>query len=416
MNYLSWDYYTVVNGYKLHSFYPKINGTDRHLYRSFWTKINLLILSLQDPDCTWVMWADDDTIVMNSNVTLDSIIAEYTSEVHDAAVIVPYENVHNLVNNGVFFIKRSALGASFMSRWCYVRDAGNVFADSFFDQGEMIHLMGLPEFGPYVVLAPQFSFNAYYTVFASETTYHPQKSLLLHYPGWIYTRRGAIPSCSGILNHHAIEVLGNASRYKFCEGFRDVVECFETTCRKGIREKRHPPLEIRVVAREMCIITPAKKYDPSPNMVTIDKRQCPNCSFHPLPDDDPHDGSLPTSFMLKVAYFCTWTIYPLDDCFSHVLSRKNLLALASDTVVVMGEDSITNSSATGFVAVRGKDTLGIKFLKQYALFRLLHNSDASFPADPASMLHALGSSQQFARQSIKVRSGGALCPLRQEKL
>jgi hypothetical protein len=90
-----------------------------------WSKIRAVQRLLTDPeyDCDWVVWLDSDTLVMNSNIKLESLIPSDKS-----ADLVITEDRSFVFSSGVWMMRKSEWSLTFLEEWWnskgYVRSAG----------------------------------------------------------------------------------------------------------------------------------------------------------------------------------------------------------------------------------------------------------------------------------------------------
>jgi hypothetical protein len=90
-----------------------------------WSKIRAVQRLLNDPeyDCEWVVWLDSDTLVMNSNVKLESLLPA-----DESANLVITEDHSFLFSSGVWMMRKSEWSLKFLEEWWnskgYVRSAG----------------------------------------------------------------------------------------------------------------------------------------------------------------------------------------------------------------------------------------------------------------------------------------------------
>lgn len=82
---------------------------DKCEYNVYWCKMYLVLDALKTGKYEYVMWLDSDTIVKNSNISLDSIVNMYSSDIY-----ITMDNGRSIYNAGVFMIKNSPIGISYM--------------------------------------------------------------------------------------------------------------------------------------------------------------------------------------------------------------------------------------------------------------------------------------------------------------
>jgi hypothetical protein len=90
-----------------------------------WSKIKAVKRLFTDPayDCDWVVWLDSDTLVMNSNIKLESLIPA-----DESANLVITEDHSFMFSSGVWMMRKSEWSVKFLEEWWnskgYVRSAG----------------------------------------------------------------------------------------------------------------------------------------------------------------------------------------------------------------------------------------------------------------------------------------------------
>lgn len=90
-----------------------------------WSKIRAVQRLLTDPeyDCDWVVWMDADTLIMNSNIKLESLLPS-----DESANLVITEDHSFLYSSGVWMMRKSDWSLAFLEEWWnskgYVRSAG----------------------------------------------------------------------------------------------------------------------------------------------------------------------------------------------------------------------------------------------------------------------------------------------------
>lgn len=88
----------------------------------YWQKVTAVKSFLSKPECRYVMWLDSDVIYTNFDITVESIIKQYAFRKRDGKTIerhlfMPSDETNHpsiVINNGVFIIKNSPWGRSFM--------------------------------------------------------------------------------------------------------------------------------------------------------------------------------------------------------------------------------------------------------------------------------------------------------------
>ncbi len=82
---------------------------DKCEHNIYWCKMYLVLNALNTGKYDYVMWLDSDTIIKNSNMSLDLIVNMYSSDIY-----VTIDNGKSIYNAGVFIIKNSPIGISYM--------------------------------------------------------------------------------------------------------------------------------------------------------------------------------------------------------------------------------------------------------------------------------------------------------------
>ena len=82
---------------------------DKCINNVYWCKMFLVLDALKTNKYDYVIWLDSDTIIKKMDVSIDSIVNKYSSD-----IFVNYDNGDSLFCAGVFFIKNSEIGKLFM--------------------------------------------------------------------------------------------------------------------------------------------------------------------------------------------------------------------------------------------------------------------------------------------------------------
>lgn len=139
--------YAQKHGY-LFTFSQKRDNDPLHSHH--WNKIRLLRERLRAPGPEWIWWTDVDTIIMNTNVTLESVVESVCGEnkIDGGNVNINACDfmVDITINAGSFLIRRSDWSRDFVDRWWKLRDYNGVFQITelhrfFDDQDALLHIV-----------------------------------------------------------------------------------------------------------------------------------------------------------------------------------------------------------------------------------------------------------------------------------
>jgi hypothetical protein len=75
----------------------------------YWCKMYMVLNALKSGDYDYVMWMDSDSVIKNNNISLDSIVNKYSSD-----IFVTFDNKYSVFNAGIFIIKNSPIGLEYM--------------------------------------------------------------------------------------------------------------------------------------------------------------------------------------------------------------------------------------------------------------------------------------------------------------
>jgi hypothetical protein len=89
--------------------YKFLTKCDKNVY---WCKLYILLNELKTNNYDYVMWLDSDTAIKNHNINLNDILNSYDSDII-IGQDTPY-GIFSGINAGVFIIKNSQIGISFM--------------------------------------------------------------------------------------------------------------------------------------------------------------------------------------------------------------------------------------------------------------------------------------------------------------
>jgi len=110
----SFEEYCKKNGYE----YIRLNNCEKSVATTYWCKIFKVNELLSSDKYDYVVWVDSDTIIVNKDVSVDSLISKYGEKDIIIGIdlhIVPELIILNMYNAGVFFIKNSDIGKNFLS-------------------------------------------------------------------------------------------------------------------------------------------------------------------------------------------------------------------------------------------------------------------------------------------------------------
>ena len=165
-----------------------------------WTKIRAVqaLLQQQEAKCDWVLWTDADTIIMNSDIKIESFLP--ADSAHD--LLVGSDNGGGY-NSGVFLSRNSDWTRQFLEDWWnmndYVRPPG--FSLSGDNNALKALLRELPQFDTKVLSPARCTFNSFakfLTLSESKTTmdqlpaqdwylsenYYHKGDFIAHTPGY----------------------------------------------------------------------------------------------------------------------------------------------------------------------------------------------------------------------------------------
>lgn len=150
-------------------FSDQITDPSRHIY---WSKIILMLNTMQASSYKWVVWMDADTIIMNQDVPLEDLIDE------DYNFLIAED--WNGINAGIFFIRNGEWGEEFL-RNVYSRT--DCLALDWPEQIAIARVIAEnPEFGSLSKVVPQRLFNAYCKeITTSITSMYEPGDFLIHF-------------------------------------------------------------------------------------------------------------------------------------------------------------------------------------------------------------------------------------------
>lgn len=119
----------------------------RHIY---WSKILLMLKSLESGKYKWVVWMDADTLIMNMDIPLEDFI-------DDRFGLIISEDMNGL-NSGVFFVKNCKLALEYLQD-VYARD--DCLNAVWPEQTAMDRVLKEHQFLSFAKVVPQRLFNSY---------------------------------------------------------------------------------------------------------------------------------------------------------------------------------------------------------------------------------------------------------------
>lgn len=107
------DEYTELHNKNIQNYCDKWNYKylfyDKCENNVYWCKMYMVLNALKSGDYDYVMWMDSDSVIKNNNVSLDSIVNKYSSD-----IFMTFDNGRSVFNAGIFIIKNSPIGISYM--------------------------------------------------------------------------------------------------------------------------------------------------------------------------------------------------------------------------------------------------------------------------------------------------------------
>jgi hypothetical protein len=146
--------FAAKNGYHLHDGSKWID-TSRP---PAWSKIQAVKHLLTDKGCDWVMWADADTVIMNSDVRIEDFLPQDPTK----DLLVASDNGGGY-NSGVFLVRNSPWALQFLDDWwnmrSFVRPPGMSLSG---DNNAMKALLrDMKDFDDHVLSPPRCTFNSF---------------------------------------------------------------------------------------------------------------------------------------------------------------------------------------------------------------------------------------------------------------
>ena len=190
--------YCKIHGYE----YLRLNNCLPEESSTYWCKIHKVKQGLSTGKYDYVMWCDSDTIITNYQISLDYFI----NKINEPDIIIGtdfYKNTNNILCAGVFLIKNSEIGKSFINDclneiskkpWC-IKDnkEQGPWAGECYEQGVMNELI---------------KSNKYNNVFIdSEQLFIVTR--LSNTPSEFYNKIGFILHLSGLDNNYRSSIFKN---------------------------------------------------------------------------------------------------------------------------------------------------------------------------------------------------------------
>jgi hypothetical protein len=146
--------YAAKNGYDLHDGSHWID-TSRP---PAWSKIQAVKHLLTDEGCDWVMWADADTVIMNSDVRIEDFLPEDPNK----DLLVASDNGGGY-NSGVFLVRNTPWALKFLDDWwnmnSFVRPPGLSLSGD--NHAMKALLRDMPNFDDHIFSPPRCTFNSF---------------------------------------------------------------------------------------------------------------------------------------------------------------------------------------------------------------------------------------------------------------
>jgi hypothetical protein len=146
--------YAAKNGYDL---YDGSNWIDTSRPPA-WSKIQAVKHLLTDEGCDWVMWADADTVIMNSDVRIEGFLPEDPNK----DLLVGSDNGGGY-NSGVFLVRNTPWALKFLDDWwnmrSFVRPPGMSLSGD--NHAMKALLRDMPNFDDHIFSPPRCTFNSF---------------------------------------------------------------------------------------------------------------------------------------------------------------------------------------------------------------------------------------------------------------
>jgi hypothetical protein len=146
--------YAAKNGYVL---YDGSNWIDTSRPPA-WSKIQAVKHLLTNKGCDWVMWADADTVIMNSDVRIEDFLPEDPTK----DLLVGSDNGGGY-NSGVFLVRNTPWALKFLDDWwnmrSFVRPPGMSLSGD--NHAMKALLRDMPDFDDHIFSPPRCTFNSF---------------------------------------------------------------------------------------------------------------------------------------------------------------------------------------------------------------------------------------------------------------
>jgi hypothetical protein len=220
--------YAKLHGYRQRAYFERISGAsfsdpahgpinDPYGGGLFWQKFtavqNMLdetISSTGERACRWVMWLDADAIITSPTLSLDAVLHLSLTHVTHAEkdsihVVLPHDINNRPVNAGVFFVRNSEQGRSFIASatamYALFKDRSFPEQDAMTTLSFVDHKQVDGEIVSYphqnVATVPQRIFNAFGVdpdlepKYAEDARWH-EGDFIAHFAGMIHTQRDLV--------------------------------------------------------------------------------------------------------------------------------------------------------------------------------------------------------------------------------
>lgn len=139
---------------------------DKCIHNIYWCKMYFILDALKTGKYDYVMWLDSDTIIKNPNISLDTIVNKYSSD-----IFVNVDEGASAFCAGVFIIKNSKIGIEYIENCiklnnnkCLKKESiklKGLWAGLCYEQGAMNQLI-FEKYYPYTTCLPKYYiFNGY---------------------------------------------------------------------------------------------------------------------------------------------------------------------------------------------------------------------------------------------------------------
>lgn len=162
--------------------YAKKHGYDVFIYHELldasrpgpWSKILAIQKHLADYD--WIYWSDADSLIMNTDIKLESFI----DDEHD--MIISKECYYGYLNTGSFLIKNSPWSHELLRR-IYAQEQF-IFQTSFWEQAALAHLLEVDKnLMPHLKVLHQRAINSNLEFTTAEDGWYQEGDFIIHFFG-----------------------------------------------------------------------------------------------------------------------------------------------------------------------------------------------------------------------------------------